>query len=47
MACFMGSYAPALGLYAALAYAVIGIGIPVAAAVRANRARASARSSAH
>ena len=33
MACFMGSYAPALGLYAALSYAVIGIGVPVAAAL--------------
>ena len=32
MACFMGSYAPLLGLYAALAYAIIGIGVPVAAA---------------
>ena len=32
MACFMGSYAPLLGLYAALAYAMIGIGVPVAAA---------------
>ena len=32
MACFMGSYSPLLGLYAALAYAVIGIGVPVAAA---------------
>ena len=32
MACFMGRYAPLLGLYAALAYAIIGIGVPVAAA---------------
>ena len=32
MVCFMGSYASLLGLYAALAYAIIGIGVPVAAA---------------
>ena len=32
MACFIGGYAPVLGLYAALSYAVIGIGVPVAAA---------------
>ena len=37
MACFMGGYAPALGLYAALAYAVIGIGVPVAAAKGARK----------
>ena len=37
MACFMGGYAPALGLYAALAYAVIGIGVPVAAAEGARK----------
>ena len=43
MACFMGSYAPALGLYAALAYAVIGIGIPVAAARGARKSGESFR----
>ena len=37
MACFMGGYAPALGLYAALAYAVIGIGVPVTAAKGARK----------
>ncbi len=37
MACFMGGYAPALGLYAALAYAVIGIGVPVVAAKGARK----------
>ena len=37
MACFMGSYAPLLGLYAALAYAIIGIGVPVAAAKGARK----------
>lgn len=43
MACFMGSYAPALGLYAALAYAIIGIGIPVAAARGARKSGESFR----
>ena len=43
MACFMGSYAPALGLYAALAYAVIGIGVPVAAARGARKSGESFR----
>ena len=43
MACFIGSYAPALGLYAALAYAVIGIGIPVAAARGARKSGESFR----
>ena len=43
MACFMGGYAPALGLYAALAYAVIGIGVPVAAAQGARKSGESFR----
>ena len=43
MACFMGGYAPALGLYAALAYAVIGIGVPVAAAKGARKSGESFR----
>ena len=43
MACFMGSYAPVLGLYAALAYAVIGIGVPVAAARGARKSGESFR----
>lgn len=43
MACFMGGYAPALGLYAALAYAVIGIGVPVAAAKVARKSGESFR----
>ena len=43
MACFMGGYAPALGLYAALAYAVIGIGVPVTAAKGARKSGESFR----
>lgn len=43
MACFMGGYAPALGLYAALAYAVIGIGVPVVAAKGARKSGESFR----
>lgn len=43
MACFIGSYAPALGLYAALSYAVIGIGVPVAAAKGARQSGESFR----
>lgn len=43
MACFIGGYAPALGLYAALSYAVIGIGVPVAAAKGARQSGESFR----
>ena len=43
MAGFMGGYAPALGLYAALAYAVIGIGVPVAAAKGARKSGENSR----
>lgn len=43
MACFIGGYAPALGLYAALAYAVIGIGVPVTAAKGARKSGESFR----
>ena len=43
MACFIGGYAPALGLYAVLSYAVIGIGVPVAAAKGARQSGESFR----
>ena len=43
MAYFIGGYAPALGLYAALSYAVIGIGVPVAAAKGARQSGESFR----
>ena len=37
MVCFLGRYDPALGWYAVLAYSVIGIGVPVAAAKGARK----------
>lgn len=43
MACFIGGYATVLGLYAALSYAVIGIGVPVAAAKGARQSGESFR----
>lgn len=43
MACFIGGYAPVLGLYAALSYAVIGSGVPVAAAKGARQSGESFR----
>lgn len=43
MACFIGGYAPVLGFYAALSYAVIGIGVPVAAAKGARQSGESFR----